>query len=127
MFMEYLDKITKEYPLPDGYTWKYEYQKSYSNPYDGWDKLKVVDKSDHTVEYNIINGVRDYYQWVRSAEKSLKTIHDRLEDEKFRKEMLNPTVVIEDLGERSTDRNTSEDIKSISSGDEEPKKRKWFW
>lgn len=127
MFMEYLDKIIEDYPLPDGYTWKYEYQKSYSNPYDGWDKLKVVDKSDHAVEYNIINGVREYYQWARSAEKSLKTIHDRLEDEKFRKEMLNPAVVIEDLGERNTDRNTSEDMKSISSGDEEPKKRKWFW
>lgn len=127
MCMEYLEKIKREYPLPEGYHWNYWYQKSYLNPYDGWDRLEVVDGAGHTVEYNIIHGLRDYYQWTRTAEKTLETIYDRLEDEKFRKEMMNPIDVVEDLGERNTDRNTSEDMKSISTGDEESKKRKWFW
>lgn len=127
MCMEYLEKIKREYPLPEGYQWKYWYQKSYLNPYDGWDRLEVIDESGHTVEYSIIHGLRDYYQWTRTAERTLKTIHDRLEDEKFRKEMMNPTVVVEDLGERNTDRNPTEEMKSITSEGGESNKRKWFW
>lgn len=127
MFMEYLDKIVREYPLPEGYTWRYRYQKSFNNPYDGWDRLEVEDKFGHTVEYNIIHGLRDYYQWTKSAEKTLKTIDDKLEDEKFRKEMMNPSTVVEDLGE-SSHRDTSEELKSIHPAvSEESKKEKWFW
>lgn len=125
--MEYLDKIKENYPLPEGYTWEYRYQKSYSNPYDGWDQLRVVDKSGHTVEENIIHGVRDYYQWTRSAETTLTNIDNKLANERFRKEMMNPTSKLEDVGERGTSKYTSEELKSIVAVvSDKPKKKSWW-
>lgn len=115
--MEYLDKIKEAYPLPNGYSWGYHYQQHRTNPYDGWDILKVVDKSGHEVGNNVIHGVRDYFQWTRTAQEIQEKIAEKLEDERFRKEMMNPTSKIEDLGEARS----YEYVKPI-----EPKKRSWW-
>lgn len=80
------------------------------------------------VEENLIYGVRDYYQWVRSANTSLENIEKSLEDERFRKEMMNPTSKIEDMGESKTYEYSAEELKSITPGiKEKPKKRGLWW
>ena len=80
------------------------------------------------VEENLIYGVRDYYQWVRSANTSLENIEKSLEDERFRKEMMNPTSKIEDMGESKTYEYSPEELKSITPGiKEKPKKRGLWW
>lgn len=125
--MEYLDKIKESYPLPVGYTWEYWYQKSYSNPYDGWDHLRVVDKFGHTVQDNIIHGVRDYYRWIRSAETTLADVGNKLANERFRQEMMNPTSKLEDVGESKTYEDISEGLNTILSNvTDNPKKKGWW-
>lgn len=126
--MEFLDKIIEQYPLPSGYSWEYYYRQSHSNPYDGWDNLRVVDKSGHEVGDNIIHGVRDYFQWTRTAQKNLEDIQEKLENDRFRKEMMNPTSKIEDMGESKTYEYSAEELKSITPGiKEKPKKRGLWW